>query len=95
MRRCFIGPMPVEDFFQEFLPTQEGLSEEGRAGLLGFEAIAKTKKEKEKYGKFVHFFHCPVSLGSLIVIPLLGLHYKLILSQDQSGQLVDGFRDRI
>lgn len=94
MRRCFVGPMPVKEFFRKFLPTQE-LSDKDRAALPGFEAIAKTKKENEMYDIFVRCSHRPVCSTPPIIVLLLGLHYKLVLSQDQSVQLVKGSRHRI
>ena len=87
MRHRFVGPMPVEEFFKEFLPVQE-LSEEVRAALPGFEEIAKVKREKQMYNRFVRCLHLPVRFASLIVVLSLGPHRKLILYQDQSVQLV-------
>jgi hypothetical protein len=89
MRRCFIGPMSVKEFFRKFLPAQE-LSENDRAALPGFEAIAKVKKESEMYDKFVRlFFHRPFCFTPRPSLSL-GLHHKLILFQDQSVQLIKG-----
>jgi len=55
MRDYFVGPMPVKEFFRKLLPTQK-LSEEDRAALPGFEAIANPKKGDATYEEFVRRF---------------------------------------
>jgi len=63
MQCYFLGPMPVEEFFRKFLPTQK-LSEEDRAALPGFEAVAKAKRETAMYNEFVCHFPRPVYFSS-------------------------------
>ena len=94
MRRCFLGPMPIKEFFRKFLPIRKKPSGEEKAALPGFESIAEVKKENEMYDKFVRCFHRPVCFTSLIVARLLGRHYRLLF-QYQGGKLVKGSRDRI
>jgi len=96
MRRCFLGPMPIKEFFRKFLPTgTEKLSEEDRAALPGFEAMAKCKKENEMYDKFVRLFYYPVYSSLLIVVLSLGRHHKFILLRDHCIQLIKGSGYRI
>ena len=89
MRRCFIGPMPVKEFFHKFLPTRK-LSKAQTAALPGFEEVATTNKENDRYDKFVRNFLHSVYLPFLIVVLSLGPHYRFILHRDQSIQLIKG-----
>jgi len=79
-RRCFIGPIPVKEFFRRFLPARK-LSEEDRTALPGFEAIAKAK-ENEVYNKFVRRFHYPAYFPHPIAVLSLGPRCEFMLFQD-------------
>jgi len=89
IQRYCLGPMPVKEFFRKFLPTQK-LSEEDRAALPGFEAVANVKRETAMYNKFVRRFLHPVYFSFPIVFLSLGPHREFILSQNQSVQLIEG-----
>ena len=55
MRKSFIGPMPVKDFFQKFLPTPLKLSKAEKDKLVGFKKMSACRSEAKMYGKFVRF----------------------------------------
>ena len=55
MRECFVGPMPVKEFFENFLPVQ--LPPARRRRLRGFEAMAGLESEIQMYNAFVRPFH--------------------------------------
>ena len=69
MRRHFVGPVPVEVFFQTILPPYQ-LSQEEEAALQGYEgtANARGEREEEMYDRFVRPFHFTASFASLIVV---------------------------
>ena len=54
MRRSFVGPMPVEEFLDNFLPVQLPVVRWNK--LLGFGAVAKFRLESQMYNAFV----CPL-----------------------------------
>ena len=93
MRRYFLGPMPVKEFFRKFLPIRK-LSEEDRATLPGFEAIENAKKNA-MYDEFVRCFLHPIYFSFPIVTLSSGRHRKFLLSQHQSVQLSRGSEHRI
>ena len=88
MRYNFLGPMPVEQFFQKFLPLDETPPSKVRVTWPGFEAVAKAKKETAMYDKFVRRLFQPVYFSFPIVSLSLGRHCEFILSQHQSIQLI-------
>jgi len=55
MRECFVGPMPVKEFFENFLPVQ--LPPARRRRLQGFETMAGLEPEIQMYNTFVRPFH--------------------------------------
>jgi len=57
MRKCFVGPMPVKDFFEDFLPVQLPPSRQDR--LLGFGVMTGLRLESQMYGAFVRSFLPP------------------------------------
>jgi len=63
MRKCFVGPMPVKEFFGNFLPVQ--LSPAGRSQLRGFEVMAGIRSESQMYNAFVRSFLKPLLVSDL------------------------------
>jgi hypothetical protein len=63
LRKHFVGPMPVRDFFNTFLPVE--VSETTRNELPSFTGMARLKLENKKYRKFARpysLFHYPMFL---------------------------------
>ena len=54
MRKCFVGPMPVREFFNEFLPVQIPAATQGL--LPGFGVMAGLRLESQMYNAFVRSF---------------------------------------
>jgi len=62
MRLSFVGPMPIKQFFQTFLPTPLTFPKAETDKLTGFEKISATGLENQMYDEFVRFFSCgPIS----------------------------------
>ena len=57
MRKCFVGPMPVRDFFENFLPVQFPSSRQGQ--LPGFGVMGGLRLESQMYSAFVSSFSSP------------------------------------
>ena len=53
MRLSFVGPMPVELFFETFLPISTKISNVKRNGLMGFEEMNSAGLENQMYDEFV------------------------------------------
>ena len=54
MRKCFVGPMPVRDFFETFLPVQPPPARWGQSP--GFGVMAGLRLESQMYNAFVRSF---------------------------------------
>ena len=54
MRKCFVGPMPVKDFFKNFLPVQLPPLRQGQSP--GFGVMAELRLESQMYSAFVRSF---------------------------------------
>ena len=54
MRKCFVGPMPVKDFLETFLPVQ--LPSLRRGKLPEFTEMAGLRLESQMYSAFVRSF---------------------------------------
>ena len=57
MRKCFVGPMPIQDFFDNFLPVQPPPARQGQ--LPGFGVMAGLRLESQMYSVFVRSFSPP------------------------------------
>lgn len=57
MCKSFIGPMPVDEFFQAFLPTLPETSRAEKEKWAGFEGVSAAGLEKQMYGEFVRPCH--------------------------------------
>ena len=60
MWSSFVGPMPVKQFFQTFLPTPVKFPKSERDGLAGFESMSAAGSENRMYDEFV--CSCPIVL---------------------------------
>jgi len=56
MVKHFVGPMPVEKFFEDFLPVQLPAGKR----LPGFEEMATCAVENQMYESFVRLFFVPL-----------------------------------
>ena len=56
MRLFFVGPMPVKQFFQTFLPAPLKFSKAEKDKLAGFEKMSAAGPETQIHGEFVRFF---------------------------------------
>jgi len=56
MRLSFVGPMPVKQFFQTFLPTPLTFPKAEKDKLTGFEKLSAAELGNQMYDKFVSFF---------------------------------------
>ena len=54
MRKCFVGPMPVRDFLENFLPVQPPSRLDQ---LAGFGMMAGLMLGSQRYNAFVRSFH--------------------------------------
>lgn len=68
MRKHFVGPMPVRQFLDEFLPVQ--IPPERRDRLPSFEAMTGVRLESQMYNTFVRpFCRSPGSVSLIIPWP--------------------------
>ena len=54
MRKCFVGPMPVKEFLEKFLPVTPPSVPKNK--LQGFEAMTDSGVENQMYEQFVSSF---------------------------------------
>jgi len=94
MRRSFLGPMPVQQFFQKFLPG-EAPPNKVKASLSRFAAVAEAKNETEMYDKFVRCPFHPVYFSFSVVFLWLGRRCESMRWHNQSIQLVEESGPRI
>ena len=83
MRKCFVGPMPIKEFLDKFLPVQIPVARQGK--LPGFEVMAGLRLESQMYDTFVRSFSSASGFESLILLCLVR-DCKFDLHQDQSVQ---------
>ena len=62
MRPSFVGPMPVKQFFQTFLPTPLKFSKAEKDKLVGFENMSACGSETQMYDELVRFFSIALSV---------------------------------
>ena len=55
----FVGPMPVRQFFQKFLPTPLSFPKTEKEKLAGFETMSAAGIENQMYDEFVRSFSIP------------------------------------
>ena len=60
MWSSFVGPMPVKQFFQTFLPTPIKIPKSEKDRWVGFEKVATVGLENQMYDEFVR--SCPIVL---------------------------------
>ena len=56
MGLSFVGPMPVRQFFQTFLPTPLKFPKAEKDKLAGFEKMSTCGSGTQMYGEFVRLF---------------------------------------
>lgn len=79
MRKNFVGPMPVRDFFEAFLPIE--LPEELPQQPREFVEMASVTSEKDMYSKFVSFCFPPCSFAFLMAQPGCSREFGLQIYQ--------------
>ena len=63
MRACFVGPMPVEEFLERFLPVPPSSMPKDKPS--GFETMAGVETESKMYDGFVSLFSTIVRIQHL------------------------------
>ena len=60
MRKCFVGPMPVKEFLEKFLPVTPPTTPKSKSS--GFEAMPESGIEGQMYDEFVSSFSVIVGI---------------------------------
>ena len=69
MGKCFVGPMPIKEFLDKFLPVYPPTGRQGQ--LPGFGVMGGLKLESQMYDAFVRFFSLTSGFASLIILYLV------------------------
>ena len=69
MGKCFVGPMPIKEFLDKFLPVQIPAGRRGQ--LPGFGVMGGLKLESQMYDTFVRSFSSTSGFVSLIILYLV------------------------